>query len=64
MTTKEDVMKIIKLTDEELNNLKVFLGRCDLKGNEVSAFLSILNKINNAEVIEDGKQIRELSRNE
>ncbi len=57
-------MKIIKLTDEELNNLKVFLGRCDLKGNEVPAFLSILNKINNAEVIEDGKQICELSRNE
>ena len=57
-------MKIIKLTDEELNNLKVFLGRCDLKGNEVPAFIAILNKINNPEVIEDGKQIRELSRNE
>jgi hypothetical protein len=62
--TKEDVMKIIKLTDEEINNLKVFLGRCDLKGNEVPAFIAILNKINNPEVIEDGKQIRELSRNE
>ena len=53
--TKEDVMKIIKLTDEELNNLKVFLGRCDLKGNEVPAFISILNKINNTEVIKDGE---------
>jgi len=53
MLFEEGVMKIIKLTDEELNNLKVFLGRCDLKGNEVSAFLSILNKINNAEVNKD-----------
>ena len=48
-------MKIIKLTDEELNNLKVFLGRCDLKGNEVPAFIEILNRINNAEVESDGE---------
>ena len=48
-------MKIIKLTDEELNNLKVFLGRCDLKGNEVPAFIVILNKLNHAEVESDGE---------
>ena len=46
-------MKTIKLTDEELNNLKVFLGRCDLKGNEVPAFIVILNKLNHAEVDKD-----------
>lgn len=51
--TKEDVVKIIKLTDEELNNLKVFLGRCDLKGNEVPAFIVILNKLNHAGVDKD-----------
>ena len=48
-------MKIIKLTDEEINNLKVFLGRTDLKGAEVPAFIAIVEKINKAEVIEDAK---------
>lgn len=52
---KENVVKIIKLTDEELKNLKVFLGRCDLKGNEVPAFIAILNKLNIAEVVKDGE---------
>lgn len=46
---------IVKLSNEEIKNLKVFLGRCDLKGNEVPAFISILNKLNNAEVVKDGE---------
>jgi hypothetical protein len=48
-------MRIIKVTDEELNNLKVFLGRCDLKGQEVPAFVDVVERINSAEVIKDGE---------
>jgi hypothetical protein len=51
-------MKLIKLTDEEESNLRVFLGRTQLTGQEVPAFIAILNRINNAEVVEDAKQIR------
>ncbi len=48
-------MNIVKLTDEEMNNLRVFLGRSDLKGNEVQAFVSILNKLSTAEAQKDGE---------
>lgn len=48
-------MRIIKVTDEELNNLKVFLGRCDLKGQEVPAFVDVVERINLAEVVKDGE---------
>ena len=55
-------MKSIVFTDEELKNLKVFLGRSDLKGQEVPAFLAILDKINKAEVVQDGEQVCEPDR--
>jgi len=38
----------INLTEEQLNILLAFLGRVDLKGNEVPAFNEILQQINKA----------------
>lgn len=35
----------IKLTEQQLNNLKAFLLRVDLKGSEVGAFTEILGVI-------------------
>ena len=46
-------MKIVKFTDEQLNNLKIFLLRTDLKGNEVETFLEIANLLNNPELLFD-----------
>ena len=46
---------IIKLTQQELNNLKAFLGRATLSGNEAMEFVKLANKIEKAEVIESGK---------
>lgn len=48
-------MNTIYLTDEELNNLRVFLGRCEIKVNEIPAILPILNKLSNTEVVKDGE---------
>lgn len=45
-------MKIVKLTEQEIKNLLVFLtgdGRTQLTGNEAFEFVSIVNKISNAE---------------
>ena len=36
-----------ELNDEQLNNLKVFLLRVDLKGSEVPAYVSLMNAISN-----------------
>jgi len=36
----------IELTKSQLENLKIFLSRTDLKGAEVSAFVEIINIIN------------------
>lgn len=35
---------------DNINNLKVFLERVDLKGNEVPAYVDIINSINQAEL--------------
>ena len=35
----------IELTEEQLNNLKTFLQRVDLKGAEVPAYISIANAL-------------------
>ena len=49
----------IELTEEEHRNLMIFLGRSDLKGNEVPAFNSIICKLNpeRKDVKEDVKQV-------
>ena len=36
----------IEINEGELNNLKIFLSRVDLKGNEVPAFVEIMNALN------------------
>ncbi len=36
----------IELTEQQLNNLKIFLNRVDLKGNEVGAFVEIMQTLN------------------
>ena len=41
---------ILKLTEVQLNNLKAFLERVDLKGNEVPAYVDIINAINQVEL--------------
>lgn len=41
-------MLLIRLTKEDLNNLKVFLDRVDLKGKEVLPFVNILKAIQEA----------------
>lgn len=38
-------MNIVKLTDQEKNNLLAFLMRCTLQGQEAPAFLALVNKI-------------------
>lgn len=43
----------IKLNEEDINNLKVFLSRVDLKGSEVSAFASIIQAVNMANKYND-----------
>jgi hypothetical protein len=44
----------IELTKEQLNNLKVFLARVDLKGAEVPAFVEIMQVVEKG-VAEDGE---------
>ena len=50
----EDI-KII-LTKEQLSNLQVFLNRVDLKGNEVVAFVEIINIVNNPIILNKGAE--------
>lgn len=40
----------IELTQQQLNNLQVFMQRVDLKGNEVPAYVEIFNVLNEANV--------------
>lgn len=35
-------MKQVTLSDQQLNNLKIFLGKCSLTGLEVAAFNEIV----------------------
>ena len=44
----------VQLTKEQLNNLKVFLARVDLKGAEVPAFVEIMQAVEKG-VAEDGE---------
>jgi len=37
----------IEFSPEQLNNLKIFLLRTDLKGSEVEQFIEIANLLNN-----------------
>lgn len=56
-------MRVIKLSEDEYNILKNLLAKSPITVGDVSAVIPIINKIGAAEVIEDGKQICELSRN-
>ena len=42
----------IELTKEQLNNLKIFLLRTDLKGSEVELFVELANILNEPNVKE------------
>ena len=44
---------IIKLSEHQLNNLNIFLQRVDLKGNEVRAFVEIMNALNEPTIDEE-----------
>jgi len=57
-------VRVIKLSEDEYNILKNLLAKSPITVGDVPAVILIINKIGAAEVIEDGKQIRELSRNE
>lgn len=46
----------IELTEQQLNNLQVFLQRLDLKGNEVPAFVEIMNALNKPVIDESPKE--------
>lgn len=48
-------MHEIKLTLQELRNLKIFLSRTELKGHEALEFVKLAQKIEQAEVSEDGE---------
>ena len=37
----------IELTEQQLNNLQVFLNRVSLQGNEVGAFVEIMQALSN-----------------
>lgn len=43
---------IVKLTKNELNDLKIFLGRTELKGTEVPAYVKVMNQLNKAQEME------------
>ena len=57
-------MRVIKLSEDEYGFLKNLLAKSPITVGDVPAVIPIINKIGAAEVIEDGKQICELSRNE
>lgn len=57
-------MRVIKLSEDEYGVLKNLLAKSPITVGDVPAVIQIINKIGAAEVIEDGKQICELSRNE
>lgn len=48
-------MFAIKLTQQEMNNLKAFLSRTTLTGNEALEFMKLVDKLENAEVTKDGE---------
>lgn len=46
---------VIKLNNKELNNLKIFLSRVTLSGNEALEFVKLAQKIENAQKVGDEK---------
>ena len=46
---------ILKLTESEMKNLKIFLSRTNLAGAEAGEFLNLTGKIGKAEVVTDGE---------
>lgn len=48
---------IIKMSEQELNNLKVFLERVTLSGKEVMAYSLILKAIQEAKKVEEVKKV-------
>ncbi|WP_167859454.1 hypothetical protein [Paenibacillus cymbidii] len=46
-------MNIYRLSDKELQNLLVFLGRIELKGHEVPAFNEIIAALSQAQAAPD-----------
>ena len=47
----------IELTEEELNNLNVFMNRVDLKGGEAVTYLKLMQAVNANKV--NGKKVPE-----
>lgn len=45
----------IELTEQQLNNLQVFLQRADLKGNEALAYVEIIQALNSPLDLEEDK---------
>lgn len=46
----------IKLTEQQLNNLCIFLERVELKGNEVPAYVEIRNALSNPIIEEETEE--------
>jgi len=46
---------IIKFNNKELNNLKIFLSRVTLSGNEALEFVKLVQKIENPQKVGDEK---------
>lgn len=47
----------ITLEEQDKKNLAAFLGRVDLKGVEVPAYVKLINLIESAEQIEEDKKV-------
>ena len=47
------MQKIIKLNQEEYVNLFSFMNRATMTGNETKAFVLLMQKVENAETIEE-----------
>lgn len=43
----------LEFNEQQVENLKVFLSRTDVKGLEVPAFVEIMNALNNPDKSED-----------
>ena len=52
-------MPTVELSDTELKNLKVFLNRTQIAGEEVPAFVAIAGALNRAVLIQPPKEEKE-----
>jgi hypothetical protein len=55
-----EVKMKIDLTGNELENLKAFLSRVDLKGAEVPAYIEIQMKLNNPSIDEKASDVEDV----